>query len=59
MKDLQALKKEDEQLLKEFKDLILQVKDNDLFLKLLRVVGKISNNAYQRACEETKEIYKN
>lgn len=59
MKDLEELKKEDKQLLKEFNDLILQVKDSDLFLKLLRVVGKISNNAHQRGCEETKEIYKN
>tara|TARA_R110002051_G_C8769409_1_gene503351 strand:+ start:26797 stop:26976 length:180 start_codon:yes stop_codon:yes gene_type:complete len=59
MKDLKALKKEDVQLSKEFHDLILQVKDNDLFLELLKVVGKISNNAYQRACEDAKAIYKN
>lgn len=59
MKDLKALKKEDKQLLKEFNYLILQVKDNDLFLKLLKVVGKISNNAYQTGCEDAKAIYKN
>ncbi len=59
MKNLQELKKEEVQLSNEFHDLILQVKDNDLFLKLIRVVCDKENNSYQLACEETKAIYKN
>lgn len=56
--ELDLLKKQDEQLTSEYHDLLMQIKDVDLFLKLSKNISNISNNSFKRGIEVAKEIYK-